>query len=193
MQIRQPLIAIFLLFSSVSVGLVRVLAQVETGTDNVPSIHIPNFGSVNPSYYRGAQPKGHDYADLAALGVKTIIDVHKNGPKDEARQAAEAGLQFYRIGLSESDVPTAEQVKEFLAIVNDPMKQPVFVHCAGGRHRTGALTAIYRMSINGWTADQAYEEMKKYEFLKDGNHDFLKNYVYEYYSKPDHKTISATQ
>src|SRR5689334_8297394 len=33
-------------------------------------IRIDNFGEVSPVFYRGAQPKGRDYADLAALGVK---------------------------------------------------------------------------------------------------------------------------
>jgi hypothetical protein len=28
----------------------------------------------------------------------------------------------------------------------------------------GALTAAYRISRDGWTAAQAYEEMKKYDF-----------------------------
>jgi hypothetical protein len=32
------------------------------------------FGRVNANYYRGAQPEGQDYNDLAALGVKTIIN-----------------------------------------------------------------------------------------------------------------------
>ena len=35
------------------------------------NIAIDNFGCVNENYYRGAQPKGRDYADLATLGVKT--------------------------------------------------------------------------------------------------------------------------
>ena len=43
-------------------------------------------------------------------------------------------------------VPTPDQIVEFLRIVNDPANQPVFVHCWGGRHRTGVMTAIYRMT-----------------------------------------------
>ena len=39
------------------------------------TVRIDNFGLVNPNYYRGAQPKGQDYADLAALGVKTLINL----------------------------------------------------------------------------------------------------------------------
>src|SRR5580765_2547533 len=46
-----------------------------TGVVDVSTIQIDNFGSVNPMYFRGAQPEGHDYADVAALGVKTIINL----------------------------------------------------------------------------------------------------------------------
>ena len=45
------------------------------GTAAIASIHIDNFGRVDSNYYRGAQPSGHDYTDLAALGVKTVINL----------------------------------------------------------------------------------------------------------------------
>ena len=43
------------------------------------SIRIDNFGQVNAHYYRGAQPVGRDYADLAALGVTMVIDLQRDG------------------------------------------------------------------------------------------------------------------
>src|SRR6188508_3777355 len=38
-------------------------------------IRIDNFAKVNDGYYRGAQPAGSDYAALARLGVKTVINL----------------------------------------------------------------------------------------------------------------------
>jgi protein tyrosine/serine phosphatase len=55
---------------------------------------------------------------------------------------------------------TEEQTASFLKLVNDAANWPVYVHCKGGRHRTGELTAIYRITNEGWTADQTYQEMK---------------------------------
>ena len=166
----------------VGAALVALVAMsfARTGADNPPAVRIKNFGSVNNQYYRGAQPEGQDYAALAALGVKTVIDVHKNGPKGEAAAAEAAGMKFVRIPLNETEPPTAAQVAQFLSLVNDPASQPVFVHCAGGRHRTGTLTAIYRMTHDSWTVDQAFDEMKRYEFLKNGDHSALKNFVFAY-------------
>jgi len=143
-------------------------------------IHIGNFGKVNDNYYRGAQPRGSDYRDLASLGVKTVIDLQIDGPSNEGNIVQAAGMKFFRIGMTTKQAPTDAQVEQFLAIVNDPANQPVFVHCAGGRHRTGTMTAVYRMTFDGWNAQQAYSEMKQYHFEGFPDHPVLRNYVYAF-------------
>jgi protein tyrosine/serine phosphatase len=144
-------------------------------------IRINNFGRINASYYRGEQPEGRDYADLAAQGVRTVIDLQQDGENfDEARLVEEAGMKFHRIPMTTHVPPTPEQVSSFLGIVNDLNSQPVYVHCAGGRHRTGVMTAVYRMENDGWTADQAFREMKQYKFGPDFLHTEFKRFVYSY-------------
>ena len=76
--------------------------------------------------------------------------------------------------------PTAEQIATFLALVNDGQNQPVYVHCTGGRHRTGVMTAIYRMSGEGWTAERAFQEMKQYKFGADILHPEFKRFIYTF-------------
>jgi tyrosine-protein phosphatase SIW14 len=150
---------------------------------------IKNFGCVNETLYRGAQPKDRDFADLAAMGVKTVIDLQKGGMEREQALVEAQGMKFYRIGMSDKGQPAPEQVELFLKIVNDPAHQPVFVHCAGGRHRTGAMNAVYRMTHDGWTADQAFQEMKQYDFDYGMGHGPLKHYVYDYYSHIEQKGV----
>jgi tyrosine-protein phosphatase SIW14 len=94
-------------------------------------------------------------------------------------------MKFHRIGMSDKSQPSAEQAELFLKIVNDPANQPVFIHCKGGRHRTGAMTAIYRITNDGWSADKAYQEMKQYDFEYGMGHGALKHYVYNFYSQLD--------
>jgi protein tyrosine phosphatase (PTP) superfamily phosphohydrolase (DUF442 family) len=144
------------------------------------SVSIGNFGKINDNYYRGSQPKGSDYSALAALGVKTVIDLQEDGPSNEAAAVKAAGMTFYRIGMSTRKAPTDAQVAQFFEIVSNPANQPVFVHCAGGRHRTGTMTALYRMTYDGWTSQQAYNEMKQYRFEGWPDHPVLRNYVYNY-------------
>jgi protein tyrosine/serine phosphatase len=146
------------------------------------TIRIENFGPVNDYFYRGAQPSRSDLADLASLGIKTVIDLQREGEDYEQQAVQSLGMKFYRIGMSARSKPTREQVDQFLKIVNDPTNQPVFVHCRGGRHRTGVMTAVYRMRQENWDASRAYTEMKKYEFEKGFGHGALKSYVYEYYA-----------
>jgi len=170
-------------FAAVSIT-VPALAQTYTPAASVSSalsrIRIGNFGKINDHYFRGAQPKGSDYRDLAAIGVKTVIDLQIDGPSNEAGNVAAAGMKFFRIGMTTSKAPTDAQIAQFFEIVNNPANQPVYVHCAGGRHRTGTMTALYRMTFDGWNASQAYDEMKQFHFEGFPDHPVLRNYVYAY-------------
>ena len=159
-----------------------VPAIAQTGhTGLLDSIRIDNFGRVNATYFRGAQPTGHDYTDLASLGVKTVIDLQEYGVKDERDLVEKSGMRYVNIGMNTRVNPTEGQIKQFLSIVNDPAKQPVYVHCAGGRHRTGVMTAIYRMTQEGWASDAAFKEMKKYRFGADFMHPEFKKFVLTYH------------
>jgi tyrosine-protein phosphatase SIW14 len=149
---------------------------------NVTKIQIDNFGKINANYYRGAQPDDRDYRDLAALGIHTVIDLTRDGRINESTLVQQAGMKFYRIPLTTSERPSDAAVVEFLKLVNDPANQPVYVHCQGGRHRTGVMTAVYRMTQDGWNADQAYQEMKRYRFEGFPGHPILKRFVYDYFS-----------
>jgi tyrosine-protein phosphatase SIW14 len=169
---------------------VPAIAQTSTPAASVSSassassalsrIRIGNFGKINANYFRGSQPKGSDYKDLATLGVKTVIDLQKDGPSNEGSLVTAAGMKFVRIGMTTSQAPTDAQIAQFFEIVNNPANQPVYVHCAGGRHRTGTMTALYRMTFDGWNAGQAYSEMKEYRFEGFPDHPVLRNYVYAY-------------
>ena len=142
------------------------------------AVQIDNFGRVNEHFYRGAQPTAQDLADLAKFGVKTTIDLtNGDGDSNEQRLAEAAGLKFFKIAMNTRVVPTAEQIATFLKIVNDPESQPVYVHCVGGRHRTGVMTAIYRMTQESWTAARAFQEMKTYKFGADFLHPEFKKFV----------------
>ena len=71
----------------------------------------------------------------------------------------------------------------FEGSVTDPANGKVYVHCAGGRHRTGATIAVYRMAIQGWSADAAYREMKAYDYYSRWGHGGYKDYVFQYYTR----------
>ena len=135
---------------------------------------IRNFARVTPSLYRGGQPREDGFAELARRGVRTIVNLRRH--HDEAAAAARSGLAYERIpleaGLFGSTAPTDEQVRRFLTLVTDPARQPVFVHCAHGSDRTGTMIALYRIQVEGWTNEEAIEEMQAF-----GYHDVYRDLI----------------
>jgi protein tyrosine/serine phosphatase len=156
------------------------------------AITIDNFGVINDTYYRGSQPRNRtDYERLAALGVKTVIDLQadyatQNYARTEEADVRAAGMKFKRFPMTTHTPPSAQQLEAFLKLVNDPVSQPVYVHCKGGKHRTGMMTAVYRMTKDAWSADRAYQEMKRFDFGPSFLHPEFKAFVYDYHAKVAH-------
>ena len=147
------------------------------------NISISNFGVVDGRIYRGEQPARKDYSALASIGVNTIIDLRDDASSSSAKYAKAAGLTYINIPIDGHGTPTDAEAAEFLKVVNDPGNGVVYVHCAGGRHRTGSMIAIYRMTQDGWTIDQAYQEMLAYDFYTGGGHEGFKTYVFDYFKR----------
>jgi protein tyrosine/serine phosphatase len=160
---------------------------------SVSGVTIDNFGKINDNYYRGSQPNQEEFAQLKHLGVKTVVDLRDDYKKTEETWVRDLGMNYVRIPLKTTVAATEDQWKYFLNLVNDSVNQPVYVHCKGGRHRTGAMTAIYRITHDGWTADQAYAEMKDYDFENGffGGPAAQKKFVYSFYQT--HQTSVSTQ
>lgn len=160
-------------------------AAAQNAAFSLSRVRIDNFGMINANYYRGAQPKGRDYADLAALGVKSLIDLtDDDGLASEPAMAKSAGMKSFKIPMNGHVPPTQAQLGQFMKIVNDPQNQPVYVHCVGGKHRTGVMTAAYRMIHDGWTGDRAFEEMKHFKFGMDFLHPEFKRFVLAFNAQP---------
>lgn len=145
-----------------------------------PNIAIKNFGQMDERFFRGAQPGEGDFKALAALGIKTIIDLRDDPTSYEKRAAEAAGMRYVNIPMSDSSRPRDEQIDQFLKLVNDPATGRFYVHCLGGRHRTGVMGAVYRVTHDGWGFDQAYKEMKNYDFYTRFGHGSLKDFVQDF-------------
>ena len=119
-----------------------VFATSITAVAQQSDIKIKNFGQMDDRFYRGAQPKEEDYKALAAIGIKTIVDL-RNDPKDyEKREAEAVGIRYVNIPMSDKDYPETASIDQFLKLIDDPATGKFYVHCAGGRHRTGIIGAV---------------------------------------------------
>lgn len=153
----------------------------KSDTASSTAVSISNFGKVNDHLYRGSQPKGRQYQELRAIGVKTVVDLRADAQGNARAEAERAGLRYISLPLDDKRYPQADAATRFMEIVNNQENWPVYAHCAGGRHRTGAMVAVYRMTADHWTIDQAYDEMKQYDFYTSNGHGCYKDYVYDYY------------
>jgi uncharacterized protein (TIGR01244 family) len=168
--------------AAIAVVATLALANGVSAQNPVGQIGIDNFARVNDTYYRGAQPIGRDYADLAALGIRTVINLTSDEDDSfDERQSVEAqGMRYLHIPMSTRRPPTGKELETFFAVVNASESQPVYVHCVGGRHRTGVMTAVYRMTRDGLSGEQAFKEMKQYKYGPDFLHPEFKKFVHDY-------------
>ena len=168
-----------------------ILVSSITAFSQQTDIKIKNFGQMDDRFYRVAQPKEEDYKQLAAMGIKTIIDLTDN-PKDyEKRDAEAAGMRYVNLPMSDTTYPQAATIDQFLKLVDNPSTGKFFVHCAGGRHRTGVMGAVYRFNHYNWNFDQVYAEMKKYDFYTRWGHGDMKKFVEDYAVSSQNRNTSA--
>ncbi|MGW8248522.1 MAG: dual specificity protein phosphatase family protein [Acidiferrobacterales bacterium] len=117
---------------------------------------VPNLYRITNNLYRSAQPSAEGMRNLKRMGIKTIINLRAfHSDRDEI---GKTGLQYEHIFMKTWH-PEKEDVVRFLRIVTDPKQSPVLVHCQHGADRTGTMSAIYRVVIEGWTKEEAVREM----------------------------------
>jgi tyrosine-protein phosphatase SIW14 len=123
---------------------------------------VPNFGQVTRSLFRGAQPSEDGFGALAKMGVGIIVDL-RGDSNDEREQVTKLGMQYISIP-SQCSHMTDDGVAKFLSILRDNPDKKVFVHCKYGVDRTGMMVAAYRISQQGWTAEESRREMESFGF-----------------------------
>lgn len=151
------------------------------GNAAFPHVNIKNFGQMDERFYRGAEPKGlEDIQALKELGIRTVIDLQAKPEPAERGMVESVGMRYVNIPMVDKEYPRPEWVAAFLKTVDDPSTGKFFVHCAGGRHRTGSMGAVYRFEKYGWGYEQVYAEMKQYDFYTSWGHGDFKTFVEDY-------------
>jgi len=130
-----------------------------------PSIKgVPNFHVVDDQVLRGGQPTGVGFRNLAAMGVRTIVDLQEDGDRsrDEKKLVKALGMKYVNIPMKGMTTPTEKQISHALKALNDNSDGPVFVHCKRGADRTGVVIACYRIEHDHWDNATALSEARNY-------------------------------
>ncbi|MET0621536.1 MAG: tyrosine-protein phosphatase [Pyrinomonadaceae bacterium] len=178
---RNPLRKVATSFFAVMLLSVAAAAQ-SVQQNTFTNVQIKNFGQMDERFYRGAEPKRlEDIRALKEIGITTVIDLQEKPAPDERGWVESLGMRYVNIPMVEKKYPRPEWVSAFMKTVDDPSTGKFFVHCAGGRHRTGSMGAVYRFEKYGWDYDQAYAEMKRFDFYTRWGHGDFKTFVQDYF------------
>ena len=130
-------------------------ARPDTWAVAVAAKNVSNFWRVEPDLYRSARPESAGFQELEKLGVKAVLDVES--PADEAA-AKGTSLKLYHVPMNAFGLRD-ESVLEAMRILSDPANRPIVIHCQHGADRTGAMMALYRIVVQGWSKADAIREM----------------------------------
>jgi protein tyrosine/serine phosphatase len=173
--------------------------------------HNKRLREVTPGLvYRSGQLTAEGFTDaVEQLHLKTIINLQDDFPDPdlslsfldrrtikESDLCRQLGVRYVFIGpdltwRKRVGIARPEAIEQFLAVMDDPDSYPVLIHCKAGLHRTGVMTAIYRMEYEGWTTRRALQELKANGFGEwncTADNDYVMQYVLAYKARSLHQT-----
>jgi len=130
--------------------------------------------------YRSGQLTSSGFVEtVKRYGIKTVVNLQQEAKDPFLPGSWQGKPQVYESDLCESlgvayvqldggvldhpDLPAGSRplvIDQFFALVDNEKSWPILIHCKAGLHRTGLVTAVYRMEYNKWSQREAVEELK---------------------------------
>ncbi|MDI2593021.1 tyrosine-protein phosphatase [Pseudomonas sp. N3-W] len=129
-----------------------------------------NLYQMSPTLYRSALPDSKAVPLLESLKVGTVITFL---PESDANWLTAPGINQVQLPYRTNHVDDADVIKALRAIQTAEAQGPVLMHCKHGSDRTGLMSAMYRVVVQGWSKEDALNEMTQGGFgdsthFKDG-------------------------
>ena len=130
---------------------------------------VPRTADGRGGLYRSATPSPGNLARWSEeYGIKTWIDLRMPSDYSDhsfftAQCTAARTFGINRISAPCSDrLPLPDStIDVVLALMQDESKYPMLIACKGGRHRAGAMVALFLKRVLGWSGERAYADAKK--------------------------------
>lgn len=114
-----------------------------------------NWYRVSPDLYRCEQPSPAEMRALAAFGIRSVVNLRQL--HSDADEVDGTPLALREVPMAAGSLRYDQLVSAVRALLQ--AEKPVVVHCWQGADRTGAVVAAWRVAVDGWTPQQALEEM----------------------------------
>ena len=119
---------------------------------------VGNFYKVTDYLYRSEQPTQEGMKNLKKMGIKTVINLRAfHFDLDEIKKT---GLLNEELSVKTWHIED-EDVIRVLRIIRKRENGPFLMHCWNGADRVGVMCAMFRIVEQGWTKDEAIQEMVK--------------------------------
>ena len=125
-----------------------------------------NLHQMTPTLYRSALPDSGAVPLLEQLKIGTVINFL---PESDANWLKAPGIHQVQLPYRTNHVDDSDVLKTLRAIQSAEADGPVLMHCKHGSDRTGLMAAMYRIVVQGWSKEDALNEMTQGGFGESGH------------------------
>jgi len=125
-----------------------------------------NLFQMSPTLYRSALPDDGAVPLLNNLKVATVINFL---PEADSSWLKAPGIHQVQLPYRTNHVDDSDVLKTLRAIQSAEADGPVLMHCKHGSDRTGLMAAMYRIVVQGWSKEDALNEMTQGGFGESGH------------------------
>lgn len=168
------------LLPAFGLALMAMFTTVHAQADDTTSLRSPewaqpvgnqfNLHQMTPTLYRSALPDSNAVPALEKLKIGTVINFL---PESDANWLKSSNIKQVQLSYRTNHVDDSDVLAALRAIQDAQADGPVLMHCKHGSDRTGLMAAMYRVVVQGWSKEDALNEMTLGSFgtsngFKDG-------------------------
>jgi len=117
-----------------------------------------NLYRMQPDLYRSALPNAEQQGELQQLKIATVINFYQ---RSDADWLSVPSIRQIHQPLHADRMDDADVLQALRSIRQAQVDGPVLIHCKHGQNRTGMIAAMYRIVYQGWSRQQAIDEMRE--------------------------------
>lgn len=184
-------------------GLMGLVAAWSTLCFRAEYTHAKRLRVVQPGkLYRSGQLTEAGFREaVRELGIRTIINLQDDVPDPkvwhnyldrrtikESEVCNELGVRYVWLSpdllpMGETERRQPDVIAQFLDLMDQEETYPALIHCKAGLHRTGVLTAVYRMEYQDWSRQAAFLELRAHGFgdwVSTTANPYIEQYIFAY-------------